>query len=56
MSRLEDEGELAGHVPILGVTANVRSKQISGAIEVGMVRRLMKLLLYGDEMGANTGI
>ncbi|KAI1407279.1 hypothetical protein F5Y13DRAFT_175205 [Hypoxylon sp. FL1857] len=34
--RLEAEGELAGHVPILGVTANVRSKQVSGAIEVGM--------------------
>ncbi|KAI1204712.1 uncharacterized protein F4807DRAFT_454433 [Annulohypoxylon truncatum] len=34
--RLEAEGELPGHVPILGVTANVRSKQVSGAIEVGM--------------------
>lgn len=35
--KLEAEGKLPGHVPILGVTANVRSKQISGAIEVGMV-------------------
>ncbi|KAI1771018.1 hypothetical protein F4818DRAFT_450106 [Hypoxylon cercidicola] len=34
--KLEREGKLAGHIPILGVTANVRSKQISGAIEVGM--------------------
>ncbi|KAI1455118.1 hypothetical protein F4805DRAFT_468927 [Annulohypoxylon moriforme] len=34
--RLEAKGELPGHVPILGVTANVRSKQVSGAIEVGM--------------------
>ncbi|KAI2466933.1 hypothetical protein F4781DRAFT_423699 [Annulohypoxylon bovei var. microspora] len=34
--RLESAGELPGHVPILGVTANVRSKQVSGAIEVGM--------------------
>ncbi|KAI1385947.1 uncharacterized protein F4822DRAFT_358381 [Hypoxylon trugodes] len=34
--RLEVEGELAGHIPILGVTANVRGKQLSGAIEVGM--------------------
>ncbi|KAI1760124.1 hypothetical protein GGR53DRAFT_526501 [Hypoxylon sp. FL1150] len=34
--RLEAEGKLTGHVPILGVTANVRSKQISGAREVGM--------------------
>ncbi|XDG05486.1 hypothetical protein ABKA04_005101 [Annulohypoxylon sp. FPYF3050] len=34
--RLEAEGKLPGHVPILGVTANVRSKQVSGAMEVGM--------------------
>ncbi|OTB17659.1 hypothetical protein K445DRAFT_309834 [Daldinia sp. EC12] len=34
--RLEANGELAGHTPILGVTANVRSKQVSGAMEVGM--------------------
>ncbi|KAI0122665.1 hypothetical protein F4814DRAFT_458287 [Daldinia grandis] len=34
--RLEAKGELAGHIPILGVTANVRSKQVSGAMEVGM--------------------
>ncbi|KAI1097841.1 hypothetical protein F4804DRAFT_147881 [Jackrogersella minutella] len=34
--RLEAVGELEGHVPILGVTANVRSKQVSGAMEVGM--------------------
>ncbi|KAI1479656.1 hypothetical protein F4774DRAFT_425796 [Daldinia eschscholtzii] len=34
--RLEANGELAGHIPILGVTANVRSKQVSGAMEVGM--------------------
>lgn len=37
--KLEADGQLAGHIPILGVTANVRSKQISGAIEVGMVRK-----------------
>ncbi|KAI1643692.1 uncharacterized protein F4817DRAFT_349054 [Daldinia loculata] len=34
--RLEAKGELTGHIPILGVTANVRSKQVSGAMEVGM--------------------
>lgn len=34
--RLEAKGELVGHIPILGVTANVRSKQVSDAIEVGM--------------------
>ncbi|KAI8963578.1 hypothetical protein F5Y11DRAFT_319146 [Daldinia sp. FL1419] len=34
--RLEAMGELTGHIPILGVTANVRSKQVSGAMEVGM--------------------
>ncbi|KAI0391560.1 hypothetical protein F5Y17DRAFT_468155 [Xylariaceae sp. FL0594] len=34
--RLESVGELEGHVPILGVTANVRSTQVSGALEAGM--------------------
>ncbi|KAI1817047.1 hypothetical protein GGS20DRAFT_575124 [Poronia punctata] len=34
--RLESAGELTGHVPILGVTANVRSTQVSGALEAGM--------------------
>jgi CheY-like chemotaxis protein len=35
--RLESTGELDGHIPIVGVTANVRSTQVSGAIEAGMV-------------------
>lgn len=35
---LEAEGtQMAGHVPIIGVTANVRSQQVSAAIEAGMV-------------------
>jgi signal transduction histidine kinase len=34
--RLESLGELVGHIPILGVTANVRSTQVSGAIDAGM--------------------
>ncbi|KAI8627229.1 hypothetical protein F5Y19DRAFT_465994 [Xylariaceae sp. FL1651] len=34
--RLESVGELEGHIPIVGVTANVRSTQVSGAIEAGM--------------------
>lgn len=35
----EDDGLLPGHIPIIGVTANVRSKQIDSAIESGMVSR-----------------
>ncbi|KAI1075165.1 hypothetical protein F5B20DRAFT_595315 [Whalleya microplaca] len=34
--RLEADNELRGHIPIIGVTANVRCKQISIAIEAGM--------------------
>ncbi|KAI0023420.1 hypothetical protein F4780DRAFT_80280 [Xylariomycetidae sp. FL0641] len=34
--RLEAEGILHGHVPILGVTANVRSTQVTDAIKAGM--------------------
>ncbi|CAJ2509574.1 Uu.00g146000.m01.CDS01 [Anthostomella pinea] len=34
--RLEAQGELVGHVPIIGVTANVRNTQVSGAIDAGM--------------------
>lgn len=33
---LEENGDLPGHVPIVGVTANVRSKQVDAAIEAGM--------------------
>lgn len=33
----ESAGQMPGHVPIIGVTANVRSQQVSGAIEAGMV-------------------
>lgn len=33
---LESSGDLPGHVPIVGVTANVRSKQVDAAIEAGM--------------------
>lgn len=33
----EASGEMLGHVPIIGVTANVRSQQVSAAIEAGMV-------------------
>lgn len=35
----EDDGLLPGHIPIIGVTANVRSKQVDAAIESGMVSR-----------------
>ncbi|KAH8204277.1 hypothetical protein TruAng_001563 [Truncatella angustata] len=32
----ESTGQMQGHVPIVGVTANVRSQQVSAAIEAGM--------------------
>lgn len=32
----EADGRLAEHVPVIGVTANVRSKQVDAAIEAGM--------------------
>ncbi|KAF3011382.1 hypothetical protein E8E14_009607 [Neopestalotiopsis sp. 37M] len=32
----ELSGKMPGHVPIIGVTANVRSEQVSSAIEAGM--------------------
>ncbi|KAI0439473.1 hypothetical protein F4803DRAFT_564472 [Xylaria telfairii] len=36
--RLESTGELSGHVPIVGVTANVRHAQVNNTIQSGMVR------------------
>jgi len=44
--RLESVGELEGHVPILGVTANVRSTQVSGALETGMVCKLYTVRFF----------
>ncbi|KAK9419685.1 hypothetical protein SUNI508_07171 [Seiridium unicorne] len=32
----ESSGHMPGHVPIIGVTANVRSQQVTAAIEAGM--------------------
>ena len=36
--KLEKEGNIISHVPIIAVTANARSEQIDTAIDVGMVR------------------
>ncbi|KAL0259403.1 hypothetical protein SLS55_005139 [Diplodia seriata] len=33
---LQGDGSLAGHVPIIAVTANARSEQISAALDAGM--------------------
>ncbi|KAI4592781.1 hypothetical protein KJ359_010412 [Pestalotiopsis sp. 9143b] len=38
----ERSGKMPGHVPIIGVTANVRSEQVSAAIEAGMVRETLR--------------
>lgn len=35
--QLEGRGEMPGHKPVIGVTANVRGEQITAAIESGMV-------------------
>lgn len=32
----EDDGSLPGHIPVIGVTANVRGAQVDAAIEAGM--------------------
>ncbi len=36
---LEERGELSGHLPIIAVTANVRSTHVNVAIESGMVSK-----------------
>lgn len=41
--RLESAGELSGHVPIVGVTANVRHAQVNNTIQSGMVRSVLTL-------------
>ena len=41
--RLEEEGEVTSHVPIIAVTANARSEQIDTAMVVGMVCPICKL-------------
>lgn len=35
--KMEDEGELRGHIPVIAVTANAREKQIETALRSGMV-------------------
>lgn len=34
------EGVVKGHVPVIGITANVRTEQVQDAMEAGMVRVL----------------
>ena len=36
--KLEENGEVISHVPIIAVTANARSEQIDTAMDIGMVR------------------
>ena len=35
--KMEEEGELRGHIPVIAVTANAREKQIETALHSGMV-------------------
>ena len=41
--KLEENGKVVSHVPIIAVTANARSEQIDTAMEVGMVRSTRKI-------------
>ena len=40
--KLEENGDVVSHVPIIAVTANARSEQIDTAMEAGMVRSTRK--------------
>ena len=45
---MESSGELIGHVPIIGITANARKEQIDSAIEAGMDAVVTKPFLVPD--------
>jgi signal transduction histidine kinase/CheY-like chemotaxis protein len=42
---LQNEGRIAGHVPVIAVTANAREDQISSSLDAGMVSFLSSLIL-----------
>ena len=41
MRKMQTDGELRGHIPIIAVTANAREKQIETALSSGMVSLIM---------------
>ena len=45
---MESSGELIGHVPIIGITANARKEQIDSAIDAGMDAVVTKPFLVPD--------
>lgn len=54
--QLERSGYLSGHVPIIGVTANVREQQIQEAMDVGMDDVVSKPFRVSELMGRMRGV
>lgn len=38
LRRLQDDGSIIVHIPIIAITANARLEQVAGVLESGMVR------------------
>jgi CheY-like chemotaxis protein len=54
--QLERGGQLSGHIPIIGVTANVREQQIREAMDVGMDDVVSKPFRVSELMGRMRGV
>ncbi|KAJ4350408.1 uncharacterized protein N0V89_009029 [Didymosphaeria variabile] len=51
LRQLERGGQLSGHIPVIGVTANVREQQIQTAMDVGMDDVVSKPFRVSELMG-----
>ncbi|KAL1610220.1 hypothetical protein SLS60_001885 [Paraconiothyrium brasiliense] len=56
LRELERGGQLSGHIPIIGVTANVREQQIQTAMDVGMDDVVSKPFRVSELMGRMRGV
>lgn len=54
--RFEREGQLSGHIPVIGVTANAREQQIQAALDVGMDDVVSKPFRVSELMGRMRGV
>ncbi|KAF2439566.1 hypothetical protein P171DRAFT_422165 [Karstenula rhodostoma CBS 690.94] len=54
--QFERGGQLSGHMPIIGVTANVREQQIQAAMDVGMDDVVSKPFRVSELMGRMRGV
>ncbi|KAL5380926.1 hypothetical protein DPSP01_007462 [Paraphaeosphaeria sporulosa] len=54
--QFERGGQLSGHIPIIGVTANVREQQIQAAMDVGMDDVVSKPFRVSELMGRMRGL